>query len=714
MAMAPAAQIIPRVPLAPAAPVVPVASVLDQATQDKLAKIDRLEEAMRNSKSFEGYALDLEGLFGGPRARLPDKFKMPDVDKFDGTGNPISHLRAVSDTLQSLGLSPDQIAVLLPRTLTSAAREWYHLLDPAVTQNWKSTVHAFIKQYEYNLTLRITLRDLENTYQEPREGYSDFLMRWKTKASQMINRPEEEEQVRLVTRNLRPEYIEKLEYQGITTFLQMDRMCAAVDEAIHSGRIKREAPSQGARLRRSTHPNPSTAATPAVNVLAQPQPSQYTPPPTQYIPPPVQYQPPPIIYQQPPTSPQPQPRSYPPPQNQYRPPAHNTPQRPPFQNNQSNGPRYPTRYNQAPPRNFTKLDVPLKVVLRRLIEKGLIQLFDPQPLLNPLPPNFNLNAYCELHRSQGHDTERCMKLRHLVQNLIDNGKIAPPTTQAPNVNTNPLPNHQASSSQANINMIEFDVVCFDPSVFIVPRGSPMPKIVAPDFLLVSVIGDDIWYEDPNESYDDIFRVQGSEDQGSEGVEGLWDAPRSIAHDRPVITFEELNAKVEEISGILEGLRMARQANHLTRSGRHFKPHELEGNAPGREEIAARDSGLDKRFVKADDQNKGKGKEMAEESPILKQLQKTQAQISIWGLLMASQAHRQAVLDMLNKYDVDANTTPEQLVSLITARQAKPVIAFTDEDLPPQGSTHNLALYITVESMGFKVGRCLVDNGSTLR
>ena len=38
---------------------------------------------------------------------------------------------------------------------------------------------------------------------------------------------------------------------------------------------------------------------------------------------------------------------------------------------------------------------------------------------------------------------------------------------------------------------------------------------------------------------------------------------------------------------------------------------------------------------------------AEEDEVLKQLQKTQANISLWGLLMASYKHRQNLLDLLN-------------------------------------------------------------------
>ncbi|KAI7998428.1 putative PKHD-type hydroxylase, partial [Camellia lanceoleosa] len=46
--------------------------------------------------------------------------------------------------------------------------------------------------------------------------------------------------------------------------------------------------------------------------------------------------------------------------------------------------------------------------------------------------------------------------------------------------------------------------------------------------------------------------------------------------------------------------------------------------------------------------------------VLRQLKKIQADISIWGLLMASRVHRQAVLSAMDKAKLSIETTPEQL------------------------------------------------------
>ena len=93
-------------------------------------------------------------------------------------------------------------------------------------------VKAFVTQYEYNQELDMTVRDLEMTRQEYKELFAEFLTRWREKAAKMINRPNEKEQVRMIIKNMQPEYLEKLEFQskGSKMLFEMARS---------KGRIKR-------------------------------------------------------------------------------------------------------------------------------------------------------------------------------------------------------------------------------------------------------------------------------------------------------------------------------------------------------------------------------------------------------------------------------------------------------------------------------------------
>ena len=70
-----------------------------------------------------------------------------------------------------------------------------------------------------------------------------------------------------------------------------------------------------------------------------------------------------------------------------------------------------------------------------------------------------------------------------------------------------------------------------------------------------------------------------------------------------------------------------------------------------------------------------------------QLKKTQAHVSVWGLLMASHKYRSALLDALTGKEVPIETTPQEMLSLMGVKApSHPLLAFSDDELPPKEAT----------------------------
>ena len=208
-------------------------------TKKLLEKIDMLEKsitAMRTHKDV----VDIDSLSLFPKARLPPKFHMPNMDKFDGTTCPKTHLKMYVGALSPQGLSNELLAQLFQQSLTGAALRWFMKRDQTKIKTWEDICNAFHNQYHYNIEIDITRRELEITKQRNGEPFSSFLMRWRNKAAQMINRPSEQEQVDIIIQNLQPEYKNLLQFQYLPTFQSLIATATKIEDLLQNGQFKEE------------------------------------------------------------------------------------------------------------------------------------------------------------------------------------------------------------------------------------------------------------------------------------------------------------------------------------------------------------------------------------------------------------------------------------------------------------------------------------------
>ena len=80
---------------------------------------------------------------------------------------------------------------------------------------------AFLKQYEYNTKLEVSIKDMELTKQKPNESFSDFLTRFMNKAGLMKNKLAEKDQVRMIVRNVSPNLVEILQIMNPKSFVDL-------------------------------------------------------------------------------------------------------------------------------------------------------------------------------------------------------------------------------------------------------------------------------------------------------------------------------------------------------------------------------------------------------------------------------------------------------------------------------------------------------------
>ncbi|XP_077228499.1 uncharacterized protein LOC143861454 [Tasmannia lanceolata] len=539
-------------------------------------RLDKLAQEMENIKFQRPKKLNMADFMIYPGVTLPPRFKVPDMDKYDGTGCPRTHLMSVLPLLQQHGLSPEQVALLFLRSLIGMAKKWF----------------LSLKSEEIR-----TLEDIAN--------------RWRRKAAQMTHCLPDEEQIKIVVKNLSPQYYHHMAIQYFLDFNHLIKTGTQIEDALSKG-LRSRVPSDSREGKRPMVPPKE---------------------------------------------------------------VHNVNTAPPARRvNFSEG-----RPERKEPRRLDPLPYYLSVALKKLLRDKKIELLEPREAPNPLPRYWRRDYYCEYHQSVGHLTDRCMALKHKIQDMIEAKKIS---VEAPNVTRNPLPTH--ATPPPNVYAILTEEIILDHSR-ICAVISEEPYVLR-------------WEEGDSDTEDEKPYLLSARDGGSANSAECSYVLKCEEESKEEVPYV-LRLEDEDLSLLND---QCDELRHVTRGGRVFKPAELRVENPA--EVA--------RGV--DHQNQMQKQSLDdEEDNLLKQLKKTQANVSIWGLLMASPKHRQVVLRELNSSQVSVEITPDELVSLVAMTRASQDLSFTDKDLPPEGRDHVRPLRITIICNKKRVPEVLIDNWSAL-
>ena len=111
-----------------------------QALNQKMTKI---EELMRVQGM--GYSFDFDDMMQFDGDKLPDKFKMPQLQKFDGTGDPRIHLSQYTIIMSTTKTLMSVFTRLFMLSLEGMAVNWYHGLEKSVRSDWRELCTIFLK-----------------------------------------------------------------------------------------------------------------------------------------------------------------------------------------------------------------------------------------------------------------------------------------------------------------------------------------------------------------------------------------------------------------------------------------------------------------------------------------------------------------------------------------------------------------------------------------
>lgn len=93
--------------------------------------------------------------------------------------------------------------------------------------------------------------------------------------------------------------------------------------------------------------------------------------------------------------------------------------------------------------------------------------------------------------------------------------------------------------------------------------------------------------------------------------------------------------------------------------------------------------------------------------VVDQLNQTPSKIYILPLLFSSEAHRGALLKILNEAHVTHDIPVNQFDEVVANITASSCLEFNNDELPPEAQAHNKALHISVKFQDNLISRVLV-------
>ena len=106
-------------------------------------KMSKMEELMRGQGM--GYSFNFDDMIQFDGDKLPDKFKMPQLQKFYGTGDPRIHLSQYTTSMSTTKAPMSVVARLFVLSLEGMAVNWYHGLEKSIRADWKEFCSTFLK-----------------------------------------------------------------------------------------------------------------------------------------------------------------------------------------------------------------------------------------------------------------------------------------------------------------------------------------------------------------------------------------------------------------------------------------------------------------------------------------------------------------------------------------------------------------------------------------
>ncbi|XP_017973155.1 PREDICTED: uncharacterized protein LOC108661380 [Theobroma cacao] len=208
-------------------------SVESKDNPDTHKKFNLFEERLRMIEGMGMYcSMDAIELYLVPDVVIPQKFKVLDFEKYDGTKCPVTHITMYCRRMAAYAHDDKLLIHCFQDSLTSATAKWYIQLDRNRIHTWKDLARAFVAQYKHITDMAPNRLSLQNMKKKPTESFKEYAQRWRNVASQVQPPLIEKETTVMFVNTLQAPYYERLVGSAAKNFADMVILGEMIETAI--------------------------------------------------------------------------------------------------------------------------------------------------------------------------------------------------------------------------------------------------------------------------------------------------------------------------------------------------------------------------------------------------------------------------------------------------------------------------------------------------
>ncbi|KAL4290243.1 hypothetical protein GQ457_14G022360 [Hibiscus cannabinus] len=585
-----------------------------------------------------------------PDLVLPPKFKMPEFEKYAGTTCPEAHITMFIRRMTGYIDNDPLLIHCFQDSLTGSAARWYTQLSRTEINSWKDLAHAFIKQYKHVSDIVPDRVTLQNMEKRHDESFRQYAQRWRDVATQVQPPLLEKEIVMLFLGTLKKPFLNRMIGGATKDFSDIIMNGEMIENAIRSGKIEDQEYQKKTNSRRKEGSSSNAAI--------------YN-----------------VAYSKPLTVGQPKTTTT----ASSAHPAQRTDQR-----------------KKIETVEFTPIPMTYGELFKNLYDTHIISPFYVSPIQPPYPPWYDPKVKCEYHGGvPGHSIENCTAFKKAVERLIKMGVVKSTILQTP---TRYL--IMRGRAQACYRQIQ------NPKNY--PEGScqyhntkdhDIQHCAAFKALVQQMMSNkELEFFEGNELGKKLTFVP--RERKSRNRRAVFPVPWK--YDCGIITQEGTQENpVKEVN----------DTGFFTRSGKRYVPEKID-NPKGKAVAVDQEKPKDDEYPVNEPVSEEQAKEFLKflkhsDYSVVEHLHKLPARISILSLLLSSEAHRNALMKVLNETFVPSDVSVNKLDRLVNNINAPNYIYFNDDEIPSGGMGTTKALHITTRCKSYTLPGVLIDNGSAL-